>query len=107
MLQEINDSNWEIINSDENDKVKVVDFYATWCGPCKVISSFLENLSEEIGEDVEFFKANVEDCIEASELFGIRNVPTLIFLKKGEVIDRMVGMGNKDKIKKFIEDSQK
>lgn len=106
MLQEINDSNWEIINSTENDKVKVVDFYATWCGPCKVVSSFLEGLSDELGDKVEFYKANVEDCVEASDTFGIRNVPTLILIKGGEVVDKMIGMSSKDKIRKLIEGTQ-
>lgn len=107
MMQEIDDSNWKVIN-DEDDKIKVVDFYATWCGPCKVVGAFLESLSEEMGgENIEFYKANVEDCVEASDTFGIRNVPTLIFLKNGEVIDKMIGMGNKERIRKLIKDSQK
>ena len=87
-MKEICDQDWKEIKDGEN--LKVVDFYASWCGPCKTVAPILKELSEEI-QDVDFYSANVEECLEASEEYGIRNVPTIILMKGGAVQDKVVG----------------
>lgn len=98
---ELEENNWK----EEISKpgIIVVDFYASWCGPCKSLAKTLEELSEEL-ESIRFVKINVEDCDSASEEYGIRNVPTLIIFKDGELKKKSVGSVPKDKIKQLIEE---
>lgn len=98
---ELEENNWK----EEISKpgIIVVDFYASWCGPCKSLAKTLEELSEEL-ESIRFVKINVEDCDSASEEYGIRNVPTLIIFKDGELKKKSVGSIPKDKIKQLIEE---
>lgn len=100
---ELEENNWK--EEISNSSIVVVDFYADWCGPCKSLGRTLEELSEEL-KDVKFVKVNVEDCDSAAEEFGIRNVPTLIIFKDGEVKKKSVGSIPKDKIKQLIEEAQ-
>ena len=100
---ELEENNWK--EEISNSSIVVVDFYADWCGPCKSLGRTLEELSEEL-KDVKFVKVNVEDCESAAEEFGIRNVPTLIIFKDGEVKKKSVGSIPKDKIKQLIEEAQ-
>ena len=69
----------------------VVDFYATWCGPCKAMNPILENVESQIGEG-KIFKVNVDEHRDLVEKFGIRSVPTFIFSEKGEEKERKSGM---------------
>ena len=101
MIQELNNSNWKVIK--EAGKIKVIDFYASWCGPCKTLGPILEDLEKEYSNSVEFFKADVEECYDASDEFRVMSVPTVFILKDGEVVDKIVGLGSKDKIKSTID----
>lgn len=101
----INDNNYEEIVAQ--GKPMVLDFWATWCGPCKKIGPAIEALAEEYADQVNIGKVNIED--EADDLvdqFGIRNVPTVLFLKNGEVVDKVVGAATKavfeEKIKALL-----
>ena len=78
----------EIIQNTE--KLTILDFAAPWCGPCRAISPILEELSDE-RSDIEVVKINVDEASDLSTSYGIRNVPTLIFIKNGEQVDRSVG----------------
>lgn len=98
---ELEENNWK--EEISNQGIVVADFFADWCGPCKSLGKTLEELSEEL-KDVKFVKVNVEDCDSAAEEFGIRNVPTLIIFKDGEVKKKSVGSIPKDKIKQLIEE---
>jgi thioredoxin 1 len=98
---ELEENNWEKEISSQG--IVVADFYASWCGPCKSLAKTLEELSEEL-DSVKFVKVNVEDCDPAAEKYGIRNVPTLIIFKDGEVMKKSVGSIPKDKIKQLIEE---
>lgn len=73
----------------------VIDFSATWCGPCKKISPIMDELAAEYEGRVVVCKADVDDCEELTSRYGIRNVPTVLFIKNGEVVDKNVGASPK------------
>jgi len=80
----------------------VVDFSATWCGPCKKIAPLIDELAAEYDGRVNVGKCDVDDNDALTSRFGIRNVPTVLFIKGGEVVDRLVGAAPKSEfVKKF------
>lgn len=82
--------------------IKVVDFFADWCGPCKMLSPVLEQLSEEMDESVEFIKINIDENLSLAQEYGVTTIPTLVFLKDGKEQDRTIGFVPKDSIKDKI-----
>ena len=76
----------------------VVDFWATWCAPCRMIAPIIAELAEEYDGKVVVGKCDVEEADEIASEFGIRNIPTILFLKNGEVVDKFVGAASKAKI---------
>ena len=97
----LNDSDFEneVINSDVP---VLVDFWATWCGPCKMIAPSLDELSEEM-PNVKFFKIDIDKNSGYAGQLGIMSIPTLLIYKNGEVVGKQVGAMPKDSIKNFIE----
>ena len=98
----------EIINSDVFEKtikegVTLVDFFATWCGPCKMLGPVLEELSTEM-TDVKFVKVDVDDNPELAEKFGIMSIPSVFLFKNGEVAGSFLGLRSKENVKAFIEE---
>ena len=85
----------------KNDKPVFVDFYATWCGPCKMMSPILEQLSEE-KQDVVFAKVDVDDAERLAILYGISSIPCMILFKNGEEADRVVGAVPKQKLEQVV-----
>lgn len=81
----------------------VVDFWAEWCGPCKMIGPSLEEISEELGEQVTIAKLNIDDHPDTPSKFGVRGIPTMILFKDGQVVDTKVGAAPKAAIKGWIE----
>ena len=81
--------------------MKVIDFHATWCGPCKVLSPILEELDDEI-EGVEFVKLDVDQHPQIAGQNQVMGVPTVVILKDGEIKDRFVGVQPKEVIKEKI-----
>ncbi len=88
----------EITATNENFKEIIsgnqpvlVDFWATWCGPCRMLGPTVEAVAKEYDGKVTVVKCNVDDCEDLSMQFGIRNIPTLLFFKGGQVVDKLVG----------------
>ncbi len=96
----INDENYEAIVAE--GKPMMLDFWATWCGPCKKIGPDIEALAEEYEGQVIVGKVNVEEADELAAKFKIRNVPTVLYIKNGEVVDKIVGATTKDKFEEKL-----
>ena len=76
----------------------VVDFWATWCGPCRALAPVVEEVASEYEGKAEIVKCNVDDCEEIAAQYSIRSIPTLIFFKDGKAVDRLVGAVHKSEI---------
>ena len=75
----------------ESEKLVIVDFWATWCGPCRMLSPLLDEIEEEMADKITVVKVNVDDADEIAMRFRIMSIPTLLFFKNGELVDRTVG----------------
>lgn len=104
MALQITNENFEQLKAA--GKPLVIDFWATWCGPCRKIGPDVEALAEQYADQVTIGKCDVEEQDELASMFGIRNIPTLVFIKNGEIVDKMVGANPKaaieEKIKSLI-----
>ena len=76
---------------EKNDKLTVVDFWATWCGPCRMIAPVLDQLAAEYKDTVKVAKLDVDANIKTATRFNVRSIPMLLFFKEGKVIDQIVG----------------
>ncbi|HPD94413.1 MAG: thioredoxin [Bacteroidales bacterium] len=90
MALQVNDSNFDelVLNSG---KPAMVDFWAEWCGPCRTIAPFVEQISEEYKDKAVVAKVDVDSCPGIAARYGIRNIPTVLFFKNGELADKQVG----------------
>jgi len=105
MALEFTDTNFQELALD-TDKLAVVDFWAEWCGPCRAVGPIIEQLANEYDGEVAIGKVNVDHNPETAMKYGVRSIPTILFIKDGEVVDKQVGAAPKqlleDKIKAHI-----
>ena len=99
---ELNDSNFddEVVKSD---KPVLVDFWAEWCGPCKMIAPSVEKISEEYSDKLKVGKLDVDSNPNISSTFGIRSIPTLLIFKNGAPVDQIVGAVSKEVISSKVD----
>ena len=98
MTLEVTDSN--IDETLSKKELTVLDFWAPWCGPCKMLTPIIDGLAKEYSENekVSIGKINVDENSGLSMKYGIRGVPTILFIKDGEVVDRVVGLRNRSEL---------
>jgi thioredoxin 1 len=94
MALELTDANFEELVM-KSDKPVLVDFWAVWCGPCRMVGPIVEELANDYGDKAVIGKVDVDNNPEISAKFGIRNIPTLLFFKNGEIVDKQVGAAPK------------
>ena len=100
MALEITDNNFESILAE--NKPLVLDFWASWCGPCKKIGPDIEALADEYKDQVNVGKCDVDENDELTGKFGVRNIPTVLFIKNGEVVDKQVGVASKAQLEEKL-----
>lgn len=93
----ITDSNFEE-EVTKAGKPVIVDFYAEWCGPCKMMSPIIDEIAEELGENVKVGKVNSDENMELVEKFQIMSIPTIMIFKNGEISSKFIGFTDKEKI---------
>lgn len=99
---DVSDANFEteVLNSDTP---VVVDFWATWCGPCRKLSPILDDIATEFGDKVKFVKVNTDDNIKTAKDYAISGLPSLLVFKDGKAVERLVGLMPKSAIISNIE----
>ena len=102
MAVEFTDANFEEL-ALKSDKPVLVDFWAEWCGPCRMVGPIVEELANDYDGKAVIGKVNVDHNKEIAAKFGIRNIPTIIFLKNGELVDKSVGAVPKNVLAEKIE----
>jgi thioredoxin 1 len=97
MALEFTEENFES-EALKSDKLVMVDFWAEWCGPCRMVGPLVEELSKEYDGKAVVGKVNVDLHGGIAAQFGVRNIPTIVFLKNGELVDKVVGAVPKDQL---------
>jgi thioredoxin 1 len=98
-LVQLNDGNFENTTSKG---VTLVDFYADWCGPCKMIAPIIEELSVEFSGQATIAKLDIEQAQDTTSKYQVTSIPTIILFKNGKELNRIVGLRDKDALKKLI-----
>ncbi|MBQ6694011.1 MAG: thioredoxin [Bacteroidaceae bacterium] len=100
----------EVIVTDNNAKdffatelPIVIDFSATWCGPCRQLAPIIDELAKEYDGRIAVGKCDIEDAVELTDEYNIRNVPTVLFIKDGKVVDKFVGSKSKADVQKMFD----
>ena len=97
----------DVTDQNFSEEVKsgtvLVDFWAPWCGPCKMIAPVLEELDNEIGDKLKIAKLNVDNNPETAGRFGVMSIPTLMVFKDGEMVSKMVGFQPKEQLREWLD----
>ncbi|MCK5781941.1 MAG: thioredoxin [Flavobacteriales bacterium] len=102
MALEITDANFEV-EVIQSDKVVLIDFWAAWCGPCRMVGPIVEELAKEYEGKAVVGKVDVDSNSAVSSALGIRNIPTILFFKNGKVVDKQVGVAPKEALAAKLE----
>ena len=100
MVKALTDLNFD---TETKEGVVLVDFWATWCGPCRMQSPIIDELDEEMGDKVSFTKMDVDANPSTPQEFGIMGIPTLLIKKDGEVVEKLVGFTPKERLEEVLE----
>ena len=88
----------------ENKNV-IIDFYATWCGPCKMLAPILEEVNKEVSDNVLIAKLDIDNALDVAKEYGVMSVPTMIIFKNGKEIERLVGLRQKTQILEVLKNA--
>lgn len=97
----LNEDNFNRVR--DNEGVSLLDFYADWCGPCKMLSPIVDKMAEVYAGRLKVCKLNVDDDFPIAAQFGVQSIPTLIFFKNGEAVQKSVGYSSEDELKTMID----
>ena len=104
MALQITDGNFKEMIA--GDKPVVIDFWAEWCGPCRMVGPVVEELANEYKDKAIIGKMDVDENVEVTEEYGVRNIPTILFFKNGNLVDKQIGAASKslleEKLKKLL-----
>ena len=100
MVTELTDQTFD---EKTNNGVTFTDFWATWCGPCRMQSPVIEQLAEEMGDKVTFAKVDVDENPNTARQFGVMSIPTLLVKKDGEVVNKVIGYHSKEQLEELLE----
>ena len=96
----VNKNNFESVRNSE--KPVLLDFYADWCGPCRMMAPIVEKLAEEMAGEAVIGKLNVDDCEEIAMKYGVMNIPTVILFKNGQEVNRVIGAQSQEVLEKLV-----
>lgn len=106
MAKELTSKNFKSEVLDSKQTV-MVDFFASWCGPCKMMSPIVDELAKEMDKEVKIFKVSIEDEEDLATEYGVMSIPTFLFFKNGKVVDQAGGGMSKDALAKIIKKNSK
>ncbi|KQL53357.1 thioredoxin [Heyndrickxia shackletonii] len=98
-ISHVTDANFA---AETSEGLVLVDFWATWCGPCKMIAPVLEEVDAELGDKVKIAKLDVDENQETASKYGVMSIPTLILMKDGQEVDKVIGYQPKEALVEFI-----
>jgi thioredoxin 1 len=99
---DVSDQEWDT-QVLKSDKPVLVDFWAPWCGPCRMVAPIVEELAGEYEGKVTFYKLNTDDNVQTASKYGIRSIPTIMVFKNGEPVDQVIGFRPKSDLKRSLE----
>ncbi|AMB98707.1 thioredoxin [Aerococcus urinaehominis] len=99
MVQAVTDKDFQ---TETNDGLVLIDFWAEWCGPCRMQGPVIDQLDDEMGDQVKFVKMDVDENPDTARSFKIMSIPTLLIKKDGQVVDQLIGFTPKEQLKEIL-----